>query len=157
MHSITHLKTTTQFLEEENKSNSELIIDEFIESCLKLDASIFEPYMQEDDVFENNEKYQFLAELKELFDFSRMKTLDDFTVKVNDEKCMGCRLGKMVKNFEVINNKTKLSEGDFGFVIELENEMLKDISRCWFYREEHGEWIKPDGLPALFLPKYRGH
>ncbi len=44
METLTHLKTSTSFFQKENKDHSQLVIDKFIEACLQLDASIFEPY-----------------------------------------------------------------------------------------------------------------
>lgn len=108
MQIITHLKTSTGFIKKENKTHSQLVIDKFIESCLHLDASIFEPYMSEDDVFEDLEKYKFLAELKDLFDYSRLKTDYDFKVSMSNEKCMRCEKGKPVVNFEVRFATSKL-------------------------------------------------
>ena len=153
MQLITHLQTSARFLEKENQSYSQLVVDKFIESCLHLDASIFEPYMEEDDVFEELEKYKFLAELKDLFEYSRLKTDYDFTVSMSNEKCMGCASGKPVVNFEVRFANSKLLAGDFGFLIDKENDILKNIYRCHKYKECHGIWVKPEGLPALFVPK----
>ena len=45
-----HLKTSKSFIEREDFSQSKKVIEKFIESCLQLDISIFEPYMHEDDV-----------------------------------------------------------------------------------------------------------
>ena len=75
---LIHLNTSTAFKQHAEPSQSQLIINAFIESCKALDASIFEPFMEEDNVFEDKNKYLFLAELKSLFDSYKPK--DDFTV-----------------------------------------------------------------------------
>lgn len=116
METLTHLKTSTSFIKKENKTHSQLVLDKFIQSCLHLDASIFEPHMNEDDVFEDREKYTFLAELKDLFDYSQLKTDYNFTVSISNEKCMRCEPGKPVLNFEAMFAGTKLPVGNFGFL-----------------------------------------
>ncbi len=62
-----HLITSSKFIQNQNTSYSQIIIDKFIESCLKLDASIFEPYMKEEELFEDKEKYLFLGKLRDMF------------------------------------------------------------------------------------------
>jgi len=147
-----HLKTSKSFIEREDFSQSKRVIDKFIASCLVLNASIFEPYMSEDDVFEDMEKYRFLAELKELFDYAKLKTGYDFTVSMSNEKCIRCDPGKPVVNFEVRFAGSKLPAGDFGFLIDKENGILKNIYRCHMYRECHGRLLQPEGLPAIRVP-----
>ena len=51
----------------ELKSNN-LIISRFHEACEKLDASIFEPFINEDDIFEDLGKWEFLQSMKDLFE-----------------------------------------------------------------------------------------
>ncbi len=63
-----HLTTCNTLQEEAKIDQSQNIIDAFVESCKVLDASIFEPFMEEDTVFEEKNKYLFLAGLKVLFD-----------------------------------------------------------------------------------------
>ncbi len=48
METLTHLKKSVDFVREENKSFSQLVVSKFIGSCSQLDASIVEPYMSED-------------------------------------------------------------------------------------------------------------
>ncbi len=79
-----------------------------------------------------------LTELKDLFDYSQFKTNYNFSVNLNNEKCMGCQKGKPVLNFEVVFAGTKLSVGEFGFLIDRENGILKDIYRCNLYKEYQG-------------------
>ena len=128
-----HLTTSSRFIHKNDVPYSQIIIDKFIESCSKLDASIFEPYMHEDDVFEDKEKYAFLAQMHGMFDEFSRDTLDDFTVSVKDTVCKGCVKGQPVKHFKVSNNVTKKPLDEFAFMIEVEKGILKDIYRCYEY------------------------
>ena len=112
---------------------------------------MFEPYMHEDDVFDDKEKYTFLADLKRSFDKVRNLTKSDFKVTTEDRKCNGCSLGKVVKHFEVANNKTNSYIGSFGFLIDVENGILKNIYRCLNYKETKKVFVKPKGLPGIFM------
>lgn len=150
-----HLKTSKSFIEREDFNQSKKVIDKFIESCMQLDISIFEPYMHEDDVFEDKEKYMFLADLKRSFDKIRNLTQSDFDITIENRKCNGCRLGKTVKHFEVFNNKTNSYIGSFGFLIDVENGMLKNIYRCLNYKETEKVFVKPEGLPGIFTKRHK--
>ena len=121
METVAHLKTSTSFINKENNNYSKLVIDKFIESCMHLDASIFEPFMAEDDVFQDKEKYKFLSHLKMLFQNCRNLTTNDFHVNFTREVCRGCQTGKPV----------------LGFLIDLENGILKDIFKCQMYKKHH--------------------
>jgi hypothetical protein len=149
MESTYYLKTCKSFVEHLDVNKSTEIVDKFIESCLHLDASIFEPYMQEEAVFENKDKYRFLADLKTLFDKGGMIAGKDFNVSIEDRKCKGCSLGGIVKHFEVVN-KSNNYVGSFGFLIDSEDGILKNIYRCLLYKETKRSWIQPEGLPGLF-------
>ncbi len=128
-----HLTTSSRFTQRQDIPYSQIIIDKFIESCLKLDASIFEPYMHEDDLFEDKEKYIFLAQMHGLFDEFKRDTSNDFRVSVKDTFCNGCLKGQPVKHFKVTNNATKKPLDEFAFMIEVEKGILKDIYRCYEY------------------------
>src|ERR1700681_3524976 len=106
MESTYHLKTCKSFVEHLDVNKSNEVVGKFIESCMHLDVSIFEPYMQEEDVFETKEKYPFLADLKNLFDKAKMLAGADFKVNIEIRSCKGCTLGGTVKHFEVVNNKS---------------------------------------------------
>ena len=149
-----HLKTSKSFIDREDFSQSNKVIEKFIESCVQLDISIFEPYMHEDDVFEDKEKYIFLADLKRSFDKLKDLTRSDFNIIIKDRNCNGCSLGKTVKHFEVFNNKTNSYIGSFGFLIDVGNGMLKNIYRCLRYKETKEVFVKPDGLPGIFIKRH---
>ncbi len=82
------------------------------------------------------------AELKDLFEYSQFKTDYDFFVRMTNETCFGCQNRKPVLNFEVMF-ACKIPVGDFGFLIDKENGILKDIFRCRMYKECHGVWLDP--------------
>lgn len=128
----THLTTSPKFKHKHNSKYSQILIDKFIECCLKLDASIFEPYMTEDDVFEDKEKYSFLAQTKEMFNEVKSKSLDDFKVEVQNTTCKGCSTGDPVFHFRVATiNKIPVDE--FAYLIDVKDGILKDIYRCYDY------------------------
>ena len=134
---INHLKTQESFIVENDLRRTNSIINSFVMACLSLDAGIFEPVMNEDDVFENKGKYEFLQSLKTLFAEFRDENTVHFDVSVSDNICNGCSYGKPVKNFNVFVLKRKpgiagrfISRGQFAFLVEQEDGILKDIYRC---------------------------
>jgi len=138
--SIIHLKTKKAFLDKINITKSNEVLECFVKSCLNLDAGIFEPMMSENEIFENKEKYDFLNSLKKLFDEMRDENTVSFDVSVSDDICYGCTYGKPVKNFKVHSLKKDpnkpgrfINRGQFAFLVELEDGILKDIYRCLSY------------------------
>ena len=107
-----------------------------VESCKALDVSIFEPYMEENNVFENKNKYLFLGNLKTLFETFKKDKPTSLTVVVNDGICKGCKYGKSVKMFSVNGSDSVKYKDRFAFVIEKENDILKDIFRCNLFCNE---------------------
>ena len=110
--------------------------------------------MHGDDVFEDKEKYTLLADLKKSFDKIRNITQNDFEVSIEDRMCSGCSLGKIVKHFKVFNTKTNNYIGSFGFLIDVENGTLKNIYRRLNYKETEKIFVKPEGLPGIFMKKH---
>ena len=125
-----HLTTSDSFQQQAQPGHSQTIIDAFIASCKALDASIFEPFMEEDNVFEDKNKYLFLASLKTLFD--RYKSIEHLCsdVYLQDGICSGCQFGKTVKLFSVVLSGRKIFKDQFAYVIEKKNGILIDIYRC---------------------------
>lgn len=109
--------------------------------------------MNEEDVFEDKEKYEFLADLKKLFNKGKLMASNNFRVSVNDQICKGCSKGNLVNNFVVLNKSGKYI-GSFGFLIDSEDGRLKDIYRCLLYKETKRVWIQPEGLPGLFTNRH---
>ena len=125
-----HLSTTRLFQTHHAGSRSDEIINAFVQSCLKLDACIFESFMEEEEVFEDKDKYLFLASLKNLFDEIRNNDSLFYSVKVTDDSCRGCSLGKPVKIFSYKGFGKYITTGKFGYLVEMEDGILKDIYRC---------------------------
>ncbi len=131
---IIHLRTKSNFHLKNRFNESQIIIGKFIEACKKLDVSIFEPYMDEDkDVFEDKDKYRFLKKLHDMFEHYCKETFDDFEIDHITTICNGCSQGKRVEQFKVYNVETARTIGEFGYVIEVEEELLKDIYMCLSY------------------------
>ena len=127
---VIHLTTSDSFQQEAQTDHSKLIIDAFIESCKALDASIFEPYMDEENVFESKNKYLFLAGMKELFDSFKNKKAVSINVNVEDGTCKGCQYGKDIKLFSVKAWGRVIFKDQFAYLIDIHKGVLRDIYRC---------------------------
>ncbi len=139
---VIHLTTSESFQKEAPTNQSERIVDAFLESCKALDASIFEPFMEEENVFQNKNKYLFLASMKALFDSYMDNKALFFNVTVVDGTCKGCKYGKAIKAFSVKGWGRTIFNDKFAYVIEMEKGILKDIFRCNYFsskleREEY--------------------
>ena len=135
---VIHLKTTESFLEKLNKEKSDSIINAFMEACSKLDARIFEPFMEEDANFEDKDKYQFLTSMKKNFSYYKKRVGESFFTDVDDDVCNGCQFGLPIKRFFFYQNE-EIAKSDedrhhfidgFAYVIQKENGILKDIFIC---------------------------
>ncbi len=89
METTLHLKTTIDFSKNADKKHSNLIIQKFIECCINLDASIFEPFMIEVVVFQEMDKYSFLLSLKNSFSYYLEKLAQHFSLKMHHDICNG--------------------------------------------------------------------
>jgi len=127
---VIHLITSNSFQKEAQTDHSKLIIDAFVQSCMALDASLFEPYMGDENVFEDKCKYLFLASLKELFDSFKSKKAVSINVRVEDGTCKGCQFGKPIKLFSVKGWGRVIIKGQFAYLIDVQKGILKDIYRC---------------------------
>ncbi|TDT41962.1 hypothetical protein CLV90_3195 [Maribacter spongiicola] len=111
-------------------SNATLITDKFIESCTKLDASIFESLIDEDQYFENKDKYEFLSFLKAQFDHAKKIGLDKTIVGYGS--CGACQVGCRTHEFFGADGKIR-----FAYLINQKDGEVKDIFNCnassgWF-------------------------
>jgi hypothetical protein len=144
MGNLIHLKTTGNFQINFDKEKSEKIIDAFVNACSNLDAGLFEPFMNEDDCFEDLEKYEFLNSLKLNLDRIKKKVGNEIDLIIHDSVCTGCSYGKPIKCFyffKNINGERKYIDG-LGYVIEKEADVLKDIYQCngiIFYHWEYNK------------------
>ena len=73
------------------------ITEKFIEACLAMDASIFEPMIEEDQYFEELDKYRFLASLKQQFDWAIARGAKDISMKRG--RCELCVIGHSTYEF----------------------------------------------------------
>ena len=60
----------------------------FIESCLRLETSIFESLINKNKYFQELEKYRVLGSLKQQFDWSTERSAKNISMK--QSKCMLC-------------------------------------------------------------------
>jgi hypothetical protein len=104
-------------------SVANFIESKFIECCEKLDASIFEPLIAEEQYFQELDKYRFLQSVKDEFD--RLKLLGIFKTIMIDGKCNGCHLGHKAVQFY---GKRHIPE--FSYIIHKENGEIEDIFMC---------------------------
>lgn len=150
-----HLRSRIQFRDQQDLNQSQLVISKFIEACISQDASIFEPYMQEDDVFEDKEKYLFLAQLKDLFSEIKSEIPVPYYVGVRDSECCGCPegKGKLVKHFELKHRLSNKVLDGFAFIIDTENGILKDIFRCYDYAGCLKVDLGGDDLPIITISR----
>jgi hypothetical protein len=125
MESLIKLKLTEQ-AKESNKS--QLVMETFIDSCIKLDASIFEPLIDEDQLFQDLDKYSFLQSLKNLFDSLKTKNIANTELKL--AKCQGCQRGHITHEFYANGHF------QFAYILFKEKDVLIDIFRCNFSTNE---------------------
>lgn len=144
MNELVQVKTKKKFAEQGDTEQSKLVIDQFIQSCLSLDAGIFEPFIQENEVFQEQNKYEFLADLKRSFDLTRKRANDSFTVELSNDTCRACFIGHRVHVFTTYNSAGEMIERN-GFVIQEIDDILIDISRCYYYKD-----LPPDVDPKFW-------
>jgi len=89
--------------------------------------------MDEENVFEDKNKYLFLASMKELFDSFKDKKAVSIDVKAKDSSCMGCQFGKYIKLFIVRGFRRMLFTYQFAYRIEVKKGVLLDIYRCNYF------------------------
>ncbi len=99
------------------------IINKFIEACLALDCSIIEPMINEDQFFEDIDKYRFLASLKQQFDWAISRGAKDVIMKKG--KCRLCSIGH--STYEFYSNQ---NTHEFAYIINTKNDEVKDIFLC---------------------------
>ena len=111
-------------------TEARLIINSFIDACTKLDTTIIEKLLDEDQYFEEKNKWAFLAFLKGQFDFAKAKGFDRTILKYG--RCGMCVSGHNTYEFFGEDGKIR-----FAYLIEKENGQIKDIYNCnassgWF-------------------------
>lgn len=153
MEALIHLKTTESFQEKQSIEKSKQIIQAFEKACLQLDARLFEPFMHEDDCFEDMDKYRFLDSLKSQFENMQKRTAEEVDVLISHTVCRGCSFGKPVRRFTCYSMASGLKIGSFGYLIDIENGILKDIYQCNGIELENYGFHKE--IEEKLLSKYR--
>ena len=108
-------------------SNSQYIKETFLKACQNLDASIFEPLIDEDEYFESLDKYRFLQSMKEQFDYLKENGLEKVEIVMGT--CKLCYTGEKVYEFYKEPSKGKPA---FAYNIQEQEGKVKDIFRCNF-------------------------
>ncbi|MDV7138246.1 hypothetical protein R3X28_05130 [Maribacter sp. TH_r10] len=119
-------------LKTENTSGEQaiIIVKKFVEACVFLDASRIEPYIHDDQYFDDLDKYRFLAFLKSQFDSARESGIKRMIIK--EGRCEMCVKGHRTSEF--------YSDGPtprFAYVFEVNNGEIINIFNCnassgWF-------------------------
>ncbi|MFD2726284.1 hypothetical protein [Hyunsoonleella rubra] len=112
-------------LKVKSESSCKYIKETFLKACQNLDASIFEPLIDEDQYFEELDKYRFLHSMKEQFDYLKENGLERVHIVIGT--CKMCYTGERVYEFYKEPNKGKPA---FAYNIQEENGHIKDIFRC---------------------------
>lgn len=99
------------------------IISHFIEACLNLDCSIIEPMIDENQYFEELDKYRFLATLKHKFDSAIARGVTKITMRKG--KCEMCVIGH--STYEFYGNRSK---PEFAYIINTNKQGIRDIFLC---------------------------
>ncbi|MFH4968739.1 hypothetical protein V8G61_11105 [Gaetbulibacter sp. M240] len=108
-----------------SKTNSQFIKEKFIKACENLDASVFEPLIDEDEFFEDLDKYKFLQSMKEQFDHLKGNGIEK--VKMVVGKCEMCFIGEQVHEFYSVPGN---GQPAFAYNIQERDGIIKDIFRC---------------------------
>ncbi|MBQ0767912.1 MAG: hypothetical protein KBT58_01360 [Bizionia sp.] len=95
----------------------------FIKACQSLDASIFEPLIDEDQNFQDLDKYRFLQSMKVEFDSWKEEGFKQTTMIKGH--CEGCHCNHKVYQFYT----NKLTPA-FAYIIHKENNQIEDIFAC---------------------------
>ena len=99
------------------------IKESFIRSCLELNVSVFEPLIEEDQYFQDLDKYRFLASLKE--EFSSWREKGFINTNLVEGKCNGCHIGH--KTYQFYTNELTPA---FSYIIHEELDTIVDIFMC---------------------------
>lgn len=111
--------------EDFDQKRSNYIKETFLSACTALNTSIFEPLIDEDQYFEDLDKYRFLQSMKEQFDYLKEKGVKRVFMKIGI--CQMCFKGERVYEFYQEPNKGKPA---FAYNIQEEDGKVKDIFRC---------------------------
>lgn len=108
-------------------TDSDRIEQTFINACLELNVSLFEPMVAENTYFEDKDKYRFLQSLKELFE-----NVEGQTLSLKYGTCGLCRRGCKTYGFhssEKVHGYT-INRIEFAYMIEKKDGHITDIYKC---------------------------
>tara|TARA_R110002033_G_scaffold166104_3_gene204485 strand:+ start:870 stop:1259 length:390 start_codon:yes stop_codon:yes gene_type:complete len=99
------------------------IISHFIKACLALDCSIIESMIDENQYFEDLDKYRFLASLKQQFDWATTRGATN--IRMQKGKCEMCVVGHTT--YEFYGGKPT---PEFAYIINTTKKGIRDIFLC---------------------------
>lgn len=106
-----------------NGKPAKKIIQKFILACTSLECSIFEPMIEENQYFEDLDKYRFLTSLKQQFDWAIARGTTNIYMKSG--KCELCVLGHSTYEFY-----GKKETPEFAYIINSKQDEVIDIFLC---------------------------
>lgn len=101
------------------------VVDAFIDACCRLEPSIFEPYMNEEDVFEDKDKWRFMTDFRDRLWKIDPQHTERLQVRLGN--CKGCQCG--AETHEFFDDKGRFY---FAYLIEKEDGQVKDIYYCFW-------------------------
>lgn len=115
--------------------SKDLLHQKFIEAALELDALIVEPFIPEDMMLQDMDKFRFLAELQGRFDEIWQQHPEDYRVELANFKCKGCNRGEPLASFEVFEGINLAPYKKFGYYIEKDKDgNTNDIYICFSFK-----------------------
>jgi len=114
--------------------SSQIILKEFIETCLSLDTNRLENLFNKHPIYfesEAEEGVSLLSRTKEIFnEFIEGNPC----INVIDRKCTGCSYGGLTKKFIVTYKNEPHRNSSFGFLIKQKNNCISSIHECSQYK-----------------------
>jgi hypothetical protein len=95
----------------------------FINACLNLDASLFEPLIEENQFFQDLDKYRILQSLKDQFEKVKAKGITKITFI--EGNCLGCENGHNTHQFYGDDVRPEPS-----YLINKKEDQIQDIFTC---------------------------
>ncbi len=111
--------------ETSSRANSKFIKETFLEACRNLDSSVFEPLIDEEQLFQDLDKYRFLHSMKKQFDYLKGEGVEKVELVMGT--CKMCFRGQVVHEFYV---EPKVGKPAFAYNIQEVQGEIKDIFRC---------------------------